>query len=165
MTGSPERAAIWQPDAIIFTGLQASGKSTFYQQRFWQTHVRINLDMLKTRHRERLLLQACIEMIQPFVVDNTNLTAAERARYIGPARAAGFRIVGYYFEASVRSCIARNEQRSGRERIPIKGLLGAAKRLQPPTWREGFDELYTVTIGANRRFVVEPMSNSGTATI
>ena len=39
---------------ILFTGVQASGKSTFYQQYFYHTHLRINLDMLKTRHREKI---------------------------------------------------------------------------------------------------------------
>jgi transcriptional regulator with XRE-family HTH domain len=36
-------------EAIIFVGIQASGKSTFYRERFFDTHLRINLDMLKTR--------------------------------------------------------------------------------------------------------------------
>ena len=45
-------------EAVIFVGLQASGKSTFYRERFSRTHVRINLDMLKTRHRETLAWRA-----------------------------------------------------------------------------------------------------------
>jgi len=35
-------------DAVIFTGIQASGKSTFYKEQFSRTHIRINLDMLRT---------------------------------------------------------------------------------------------------------------------
>jgi len=35
-------------EAVIFTGIQAVGKSTFYKEHFFTTHVRINLDMLKT---------------------------------------------------------------------------------------------------------------------
>jgi predicted kinase len=35
-------------EAIILIGIQASGKSTFFQQQFFATHVRINLDSLKT---------------------------------------------------------------------------------------------------------------------
>jgi predicted kinase len=45
-------------EAVIFVGIQGTGKSTFYKERFFDTHVRINLDMLKTRHREKLLVQA-----------------------------------------------------------------------------------------------------------
>lgn len=39
----------------------------------------INLDTLKTRNRERILLAACLEAKQPFVLDNTNLTREVRA--------------------------------------------------------------------------------------
>ena len=37
---------------IVFIGLQGSGKSTFFGRRFAETHLRLNMDMLKTRHRE-----------------------------------------------------------------------------------------------------------------
>jgi hypothetical protein len=47
-------------EAVIFIGLQAAGKSSFYLDRFFNTHIRINLDMLKTRHREQLIFQACL---------------------------------------------------------------------------------------------------------
>ena len=43
---------------IIFMGLQASGKSTFYREKFIDTHIRLNLDMLKTRHREQILVRS-----------------------------------------------------------------------------------------------------------
>ena len=58
-------------EAVIFMGVQGSGKSSFYKERFFRTHVRINLDMLKTRHREGRFLRMCVETRQPFVVDNT----------------------------------------------------------------------------------------------
>jgi predicted kinase len=73
-------------EAVIFIGIQAAGKSTFYFQRFADTHVRINLDMLRTRRREQILVQACLVAKQSFVVDNTNVTRADRARYVPPAR-------------------------------------------------------------------------------
>jgi hypothetical protein len=56
-------------EMIVFVGIQATGKSSFYQQKFAASHMRINLDMLKTRHREKILLHACIEAKQSFVVD------------------------------------------------------------------------------------------------
>jgi predicted kinase len=142
-------------EAIIFVGLQASGKSTFYKERFFDTHVRINLDMLRTRHRERLLLHACIEMKQRFVVDNTNATSAQRAEYISQAREAGFAVAGYYFDSSVSECIARNNRREGAARIPVIGIYASAKKLQVPTLAEGFDALYYVRIESERGFVVE----------
>ena len=47
-------------EAVIFIGIQGAGKSTFFQQRFFDTHVRINLDMLKTRYREQVFLQGIL---------------------------------------------------------------------------------------------------------
>lgn len=85
-------------ELILFIGIQAVGKSTFYQQRFFNTHIRINLDMLKTRHREQILVKACLAAQQPFIIDNTNVTRKERARYITLAKAAHFRVIGYYFQ-------------------------------------------------------------------
>jgi predicted kinase len=141
-------------EAVILVGIQAVGKSSFYQERFFHTHVRINLDMLRTRRRERLLIRACLEAGQPFVVDNTNVKREERAKYIEAARAAGFRVVGYYFPSGVRDALRRNNLRTGARHIPIKGVLGTYKRLQEPSFDEGFDLLYRVRIDASNRFIV-----------
>jgi predicted kinase len=142
-------------EAILFVGIQGAGKSTFYLQRFFDTHIRISLDMLRTRYRERVFLHACILGKQPFVVDNTNVLAAERERYIAPAREAGFRVVGYYFPVPVRQAIGRNQKREGKKKIPVQGILGTQKRLQPPRREEGFDALYRVTVTEANEFVVE----------
>jgi predicted kinase len=145
-------------EAVIFVGLQASGKSTFYKERFFDTHVRINLDMLKTRRRESLLVRACLEAHQPFVVDNTNILAADRAVYIEAARAAGFHVVGYFFQTTVSAAIGRNARREGKARIPPQAIGGAAKRLQPPALAEGFAVLYHVHIAPEGGFVVDEQS-------
>ena len=149
-----------RPEAVVFCGVQAAGKSTFYRERFFETHVRINMDMLKTRTRERLLLEACLLGKQPFVVDNTNPLAADRARYIQPARAAGFLVSGYFFRATTREAIARNKQRTDKPAIPIPGLLGTYKRLEEPRWDEGYDALYTVTLTPANLFMVEEVLRS-----
>jgi predicted kinase len=111
--------------------------------------------MLKTRYRAQVFLQACILAKQPFVVDNTNVLASERETYIAPARAAGFRIVGYYFPAPVKHAIGRNHKREGKKKVPIPAILGTQKRLQPPRREEGFDELYRVTVTEANEYVVE----------
>lgn len=146
-------------EAVIFVGIQATGKSSFYREYFFDTHVRINLDMLKTRHRERLLVRACIEAKQPFVVDNTNPSVEERARYIESARSAGFHVTGYYFSSSVREALARNARRTGKARVPEKGIFGTRKRLQVPNLEEGFNELCYVWIDDAGSFVVEERSD------
>jgi len=142
-------------EAVIFTGLQASGKSTFYARRFFDTHIRINLDMLKNRKREAKMLDACLAAGQRFVVDNTNPTPDDRARYIGPAREANFRVVGYYFRSELDECKRRNFERPKGKCIPLPGIMATLKKLAPPELAEGFDELHHVSIGADGAFVVE----------
>ncbi len=144
-------------EMILFIGGQGAGKSTFYREHFFNTHVRVNLDMLRTRHRESLLVAACLQMKQRFVVDNTNPTAKDRERYIGPARAAGFKIAGYYFEASVDELLHRNAKRTGREKIPEIGVRGTHKKLTRPAYAEGYDELFRVRVAGEGAFELERM--------
>lgn len=133
-------------EAVMLIGLQGAGKSTFYRNRFFDTHIRLNLDMVRTRHRLRLLLQGCLDAKQPFVLDNTHPTAADRAPYIALVKAAGFRLAGYYFEPDVLGSVRRNAQRPQGKRVPPVAIYATAKKLQPPTHAEGFDQLYTVRL-------------------
>lgn len=142
-------------EVVILVGIQASGKTTFYQQRLFETHVRLSLDMLRTRHRLAILFDACLRAQQDVVIDNTNPTRAERAPYIAAAKAARARVVGYYFDTDVRDAITRNRLREGKRAIPVPGIYGTRKRLEAPTLDEGFDELYRVRIVASGSFRVE----------
>ncbi|WP_243373086.1 FmdE family protein [Geotalea sp. SG265] len=147
----------------MLIGIPAAGKSTFCRLNFFESHVRISLDMLRTRHRERLLLQACIDARQSFVVDDTNATREVRRRFMEPARAAGFRIIGYYFSSRLEEALKLNRQRQGRERIPDGGVRGIAGRLELPSLDEGFDELWYVRMDGSGGFEVrewEPGSDS-----
>jgi predicted kinase len=141
-------------EAIIFIGIQGAGKSTFFKERFFDTHVRINLDMLRTRGREETLMNACLRSGHPFVVDNTNPLPADRSRYLGPARAAGFCTIAYFFDVALRDAIQRNNLRAGKKKIPAPAIAGTFKKLVAPTAKEGFDEIYTVELTPDRGFVV-----------
>lgn len=141
-------------EAVVFIGIQGSGKSSFYKERFFSTHVRISLDLLKTRHREQRLLEACLGTAQRFVIDNTNPTREERVRYVEAARAAKYSAVGYYFQSKVDDCQRRNSERPGSERVPDVAVLSTAKKLELPTREEGFDQLFYVKL-QDGRFVVE----------
>jgi predicted kinase len=133
-------------EAIIFVGIQASGKSSLYFEKLSKTHLRLNLDMLKTRHRETILLDACIKAKQPIVIDNTNPTKEDRKRYIEKLKQNNFKIIGYYFKSSIEECLYRNNQREGKEKIPEVGIKGTYNKLELPEYSEGFDELYYISI-------------------
>lgn len=143
-------------ELILFVGIQATGKSSFYRERFYRTHVRINLDMLRTRHRERILFDACLRALQPLVVDNTNVTKEERANYILHAKAAGFGVIGYFFRSRVAEALVRNAKRTEAERVPDKAIHGTSGRMELPSMAEGFEALYFVQLTEDETFLVEP---------
>jgi predicted kinase len=134
--------------AIIFIGIQASGKSTFYRKYFSEL-VHINLDTLKKRSKERKLFSKCLENGDSFVVDNTNMTVFDRERYIPLAKENGYEIHGYYFKSYIDECLLRNRKREGLARIPEDGIRMTLARLERPSYDEGFDELYHVSIEDN----------------
>jgi predicted kinase len=148
------------PEAVIFVGVQGAGKSTFYRRHFFDTHVRISLDMLRTRHREQIFFAACLDASQSLVVDNTNPLPSDRARYVAAAKAAGFQVLAYYFRVALQDAIARNSQRQSKQKIPIAAIAGTFKKLQPPTVAEGFDRIYTVELNAEDQFVIIPAVNA-----
>lgn len=146
-------------EAVIFVGIQGVGKSTFFKKRFFNSHIRINLDMLRTRHRESLIFEACLEAKQKFVIDNTNLTTEFREKYISKSKNFGFKIIGYYFKSDLEKAIEQNNQRVGKAKIPERAILNAYKVLRIPTFEEGFDELFYVSINTENEFVVENWKN------
>lgn len=146
------------PELVVLVGLPGAGKSTFYQQRFGSSHLHVSKDNLPNRsRREQLqieLLRHALGEGQSVVVDNTNISVEQRSGIIAEARRLGARVVGYHFECTTQECVNRNFGRQGRARIPLVGIFAAAKRLEPPSHAEGFDELHTVRPKPGERFEV-----------
>ena len=142
-------------ELVLFVGLQATGKTSFYVKIFLNTHARVSLDLLKTCHREQAFLDTCFGTKMPLVVDNTNPTKADRFRYIGAAKAAGYSIHLYFFRSRIAECLERNEAREGKARVPPPEILGTSSRLELPSRDEGFDVMRFVSIEPNGVFVVE----------
>lgn len=141
--------------AIIFCGIQGSGKSTYYKQHFFNSHIRISMDLLRTRNREKQLLDLCLRTSARFVVDNTNPTALERQRYIAPALAARYEVIGYFFLSGIQEALLRNAQRFGKEQIPEIGIRATLKKLEAPSLEEGFHRLYYVRSTGEQTFLLE----------
>ena len=129
---------------VIMMGVQGSGKSTFYARYLTDNYVRVNLDTLKTRNRERLLIEECLSLGKSYAVDNTNPTKADRERYIPTARERGYRVIGFVMRTGVESCLSRNALREGKARVPDVAIYATARKLECPSYEEGFDELYEV---------------------
>jgi predicted kinase len=145
-------------EAVIFCGIQATGKTTFFKEKFFKTHMRISLDQLNTRNKELKFIETCLLTQHPFVIDNTNPSMEERAIYIAIAKANKFKVIGYYFQSKLADALSRNSQRIGKENIPEIGIKGTFKRLMLPTMEEGFDELYYIS-AENNKFIIKEWSD------
>jgi len=145
------------PSLVVFVGLQASGKTTFYRIVFGQRYRLISKDLLRnnrrpSRRQSQLLRQALEELVS-IVIDNTNPTREERRGIIQMAREAGYRVIGYYFSSPIEECMERNQRREGKDRVPDIGLYATKKKLEEPCLTEGFDELYRVNVDSDSGFV------------
>ncbi|WP_294274053.1 AAA family ATPase [uncultured Chryseobacterium sp.] len=140
-------------EMIIFTGIPASGKSSFYKELFFNSHLRISMDLLNTRNKENKLLQYAFETQSKMVIDNTNVTRESRKKYIESAKQNQYEIIGYFFESSIQDCLERNLNR--KEAINEIGIKAKYKDLEKPGFEEGFDKIFTVKI-VNNTFEICP---------
>jgi predicted kinase len=131
---------------IILIGIPGCGKSTFCKERFFNSHLRLSLDLLNTRNKEHRFLNLALSLQQRVVIDNTNVLREERNKYISQAKGKRYEVVGYYFESILSDCLQRNENRLCKDRIDNVGVIAKFKQLQPPAFDEGFDKLYFVKI-------------------
>jgi predicted kinase len=149
-------------ECVIFIGLPAAGKTTFFKQRFATTHAHISKDLwprsADKRTRQARELRAALAAGRSVVVDNTNPSIADRAEIVAVARALDARVIGYYFVTEIRDAVGRNRGREGTARVPDVAIFSAARRLVPPSLAEGFDELSIVRIAGEGTFDVEPIS-------
>lgn len=131
-------------EMIIFIGIPASGKSSLYKELFFNSHIRISMDLLNTRNKEGKLLQYCFDTQSKMVIDNTNVSSKERKKYIDLARQNKYKILAYYFESDIKTCLERNKNR--KDFINEIGIKAKFKELEPPSLEEGFDKIVQVKI-------------------
>lgn len=134
------------PELLIFIGIQASGKSTYYRANLAATHVHVSKDLIRgsSDARQRQMIEAALVAGQSVVVDNTNPTPAVRAPLIALGRRYGARVVAVFFEAVVKEAVARNRLREGKARVPDVAIYVTARKLVPPQFEEGFDEVRVI---------------------
>ncbi|RYG64026.1 ATP-binding protein, partial [bacterium] len=123
--------------------------------RFYETHLRINLDQLRTRNRESILLNACIQSKTRFVWDNTNVARADRQPMINTLLQAHYEVIAFYFERDFEASMRRNALRTGRARVHEVGIKTMSARLEKPVWDEGYTAIFTVKTGEKGQFHVQ----------
>ena len=137
-------------ECVILVGLPGSGKTTFFRERFAATHVHVSKDAMRNNkhpvRRQEQLIEEALKAGRSVVVDNTNPRAADRAGIIAAARRHGAEVVGYFFPTEAGDALRRNRAREGRGRVPDVAIFTTRKRLEVPTYAEGFDRLYVVLL-------------------
>jgi predicted kinase len=149
-------------ECVILIGLPGAGKTTFYTQRLSGTHLHISKDQLPPSARDKqsrqdAAIRAALDEGRSIAIDNTNVSAAERAALITLAKARRARIVGVIIPASTREAIGRNERRQGRGKVPKVAIFTKAKRFEPPQMVEGFDELHAYRVSGDGVFEDVPV--------
>jgi bifunctional polynucleotide phosphatase/kinase len=140
-------------EVVILVGAPATGKSSLARGALAARagYVWINQDTLKTKEKCAQALIAALKAGQSAVVDNTNPQAEGRAAYLRAARLAvpGVRTRCLYLAApkpasmhmvSVRECVGAGAV----PHVPDIAINMFYSKLEPPTKKEGFDEVVYV---------------------
>ena len=132
-------------------GLQGSGKSTWVGRHLAGTHTVVSKDHWpNARRREARQRRVVAELLAAgarVVVDNTNPAPEDRAPLIAAAREAGVPVRAVWVNTPAELCLARNEAREGRARVPLEGVFATRARFGPPTTAEDFDRIDVVRGG------------------
>lgn len=133
-------------ELVIFVGIQGAGKTTHYREHYAATHVHVSKDLLTGNRdaKQARMIEAALKAGKSVVVDNTSPTPAVRAPLIALGRRLGARVVGCWFEAIVKEAVARNRLREGKARVPDVTIYVTARKLVPPSFEEGFDEVRVI---------------------
>ena len=99
------------------------------------------------------MLVEAVDAGKSCVIDNTNVSVAERKKYLDIAKEHGHKIIGYYFRSAIDECRIRNDQRQGKKKVPEIAFRNKIAHLERPFKQEGFAELFYVKI-ENNNFVI-----------
>jgi predicted kinase len=153
-------------ELVIFVGLQASGKSTYYRAFLAETHTLVSKDLMpnvrQRQQRQEALIAAALEAGQSVAVDNTSPTLEDRAALIQIGKRFGAAITGYWFPTTTAAALKRNRQREGKARVPDVAIYATMKKLAAPTFAEGFDHIFIVQIAEDGGFVMNEMAKGTT---
>ena len=165
-------------ELAVLVGIQASGKTTYFRRHMQADYLHVSLDNWRgkgnVRRKEHEAILAGLRQAaesggqkRGVVVDNTKTTAATRSRYFEYAaefsRDSGHpvRVIAYFFDVDLKSCLERNEQRPKDAPagvpyyVPPAAIASFHDRLEPPDYEEGFAEISRVWIVQDGEFLVE----------
>lgn len=135
---------------IIFCGMSASGKSTFYREHLAPLkYVHISRDVLQSMGKceslaRQTLSSSSSSAPRNCVIDNTNVDKASRAKWIDLVKASGGLPLVFYFALPLKHIFHNNTFRKltmapggGQSTVTSVLLYTQNKRLEVPTAAEG----------------------------
>ncbi|MBT2443766.1 ATP-binding protein [Streptomyces sp. ISL-36] len=145
----------------VLVGLQASGKSTFYEQCLAGRYELVSKDLFprgarKKQQRQMRLAGEALAAGRSVAVDNTNPSPQEWGPLVELAHAHGATVTAYWFPPDLAGSLRRNEARGSRDRVPDVGVLATLKRLRRPSSADGFDTVREVRFDGRGGFEVRP---------
>lgn len=158
--GSPDLVPVQDEaspgDLHMMMGLQGSGKTTYRKTILEKTvkdYVVISKDLMpdgKKEARQQGMLDDAFRAGKSVILDNTNVSREIRADAIQRAKKWGARVFLYFLDVPIDTCIERNGGRIGKACVPVHVIHNFQKRLEKPSYDEGFDEIN----------IIEPLSGS-----
>lgn len=139
-----------QLHCIIFCGLPASGKSSFYRNHLASHgYVHINCDTLKSLSKCKLLAKQTFGESKNTVVDNTNVKRDTRSEWIQLCKQHKVLPIIFYFKMSLEHVFHNNKFRKllpadGSSAVPDVVIYTQNKNLEPPTREEGAHSVFIV---------------------
>jgi predicted kinase len=140
---------------VITVGLPGSGKSTYLA---WLGVNAISSDEIRRLIADdpldqtmnarifatvRYLVRQRMAAGRPVTyVDATHLTPWERKPYVKLAERHGSQLEALFFDVPVETCMARNQTRD--RIVPEEAIRKMARRLVPPSKKEGFTRVRTI---------------------
>lgn len=137
---------------VFFIGSPGSGKSTFWKN-YMKDYLRVNHDELHTQAKGIKLIKEMVASGNPraIVIDNTNCTTSQREGYLEVAKEIGYKPIAFVFQMEKdaamyldKSRVLNNHRKHLSKKVGSIPIHTFFKNNQPPTAKEGFEEIYNV---------------------